>query len=139
MASRRARPEGISTLVSPATQQRETDVLQAANMMATTTVVDAWPRPRPDAAALAKWREDRSPDWTLMLTDMPAGPEEDGPDDDLINAAETFLRRVAVSMRLPKEPAPPPIEDAALTRPAPIRPGSLARRDGSGRHVVCIA
>lgn len=89
----------------PATSDEVTDVLQAANLMVTTTVLDAVaPDTGPHAAAVAKWVDDMSPDWTLMIDDMPTGPEEDGPEPVLIDAAEAFVRRVAGSIGLPKKP-----------------------------------
>jgi hypothetical protein len=90
----------------PASSDDQTDVLQAANMMATTTVIDAFaPDPGPNAAAVAKWQEGSS-DWTLMLTQDPEGPEEDGPDPASTEAAEQFLWRVAASVGLPKVGTP---------------------------------
>jgi hypothetical protein len=90
-----------------ATSDEVTDVLQAANLMLTTTVLDAIaPDPGPTEVAWEKWIEDTSPDWTLMIEEMPQGPEEDSVDHTAFAGAEAFVRRVAATVGLPKSKAP---------------------------------
>jgi len=60
----------------PANSDEVNAFLKAANLMLTTTVLDAIaPDPGPDPTATRKWVEDASPDETLMFTAEPEGPE----------------------------------------------------------------
>jgi len=74
----------------------------ALNHYLTTVMLDCVaPIPAPDLAAAEEWVAGRSDPDQLVEDSLPQGPEEDPVDEELIDAVESLIRRVAHEVDIP--------------------------------------
>jgi hypothetical protein len=98
----RAAAQAAVRILPTLTSKQINRLSTALDHILTTIQLDAAaPMSGPDVIAIEEWIS-QTPDWDVVLGDeLPAGPDEDPPDGDLVARVEKLLYDVATSIGLP--------------------------------------